>query len=61
MWQVCGAHGEIERRSAVAEMFTYHRTGFTTWDLADHYGPAEDFIVFRHGDSEEVSPETGTR
>jgi aryl-alcohol dehydrogenase-like predicted oxidoreductase len=18
--------------------------GFTTWDLADHYGPAEDFI-----------------
>jgi aryl-alcohol dehydrogenase-like predicted oxidoreductase len=25
-------------------MFSYHAAGFTTWDLADHYGPAEDFI-----------------
>jgi aryl-alcohol dehydrogenase-like predicted oxidoreductase len=25
-------------------MFDYHAAGFTTWDLADHYGPAEDFI-----------------
>jgi aryl-alcohol dehydrogenase-like predicted oxidoreductase len=25
-------------------MFRYHDAGFTTWDLADHYGPAEDFI-----------------
>ena len=25
-------------------MFAYHDAGFTTWDLADHYGPAEDFI-----------------
>lgn len=25
-------------------MFGYHDAGFTTWDLADHYGPAEDFI-----------------
>src|SRR5262249_47208035 len=22
----------------------YHDAGFTTWDLADHYGPAEDLI-----------------
>jgi len=44
MWQVSGAHGRIEPRSAIAEMFTYHSAGFTTWDLADHYGPAEDFI-----------------
>jgi aryl-alcohol dehydrogenase-like predicted oxidoreductase len=29
-------------------MFTYHEAGLTTWDLADHYGPAEDFIgIFR--------------
>jgi aryl-alcohol dehydrogenase-like predicted oxidoreductase len=29
-------------------MFAYQDAGFTTWDLADHYGPAEDFIgVFR--------------
>ena len=25
-------------------MFTYHDAGFTSWDLADHYGPAEDLI-----------------
>jgi aryl-alcohol dehydrogenase-like predicted oxidoreductase len=25
-------------------MFEYMDAGFTTWDLADHYGPAEDFI-----------------
>src|SRR6516162_9788274 len=44
MWQVSGAHGAIEPGPAVAEMFAYHDAGFTTWDLADHYGPAEDFI-----------------
>jgi len=25
-------------------MLAYQDAGFTTWDLADHYGPAEDFI-----------------
>jgi aryl-alcohol dehydrogenase-like predicted oxidoreductase len=25
-------------------MFEYFDAGFTTWDLADHYGPAEDFV-----------------
>jgi aryl-alcohol dehydrogenase-like predicted oxidoreductase len=25
-------------------MLAYHDAGLTTWDLADHYGPAEDFI-----------------
>jgi aryl-alcohol dehydrogenase-like predicted oxidoreductase len=44
MWQVSGAHGSIDPRRAIAEMFAYHDTGFTSWDLADHYGPAEDFI-----------------
>jgi aryl-alcohol dehydrogenase-like predicted oxidoreductase len=44
MWQVSGAHGPIPRREAIADMFAYHDAGFTTWDLADHYGPAEDFI-----------------
>lgn len=44
MWQVSGAHGAIDSAAAIAEMFTYHEAGFTTWDLADHYGPAEDFI-----------------
>ena len=44
MWQVSGAHGRIDPEAAVQEMFTYLDAGFTTWDLADHYGPAEDFI-----------------
>ncbi len=44
MWQVSGAHGPIDRRSAIQTMLAYHDAGFTTWDLADHYGPAEDFI-----------------
>ena len=44
MWQVSGGHGTIEPVRAVEEMFAYHDAGFTTWDLADHYGPAEDFI-----------------
>jgi aryl-alcohol dehydrogenase-like predicted oxidoreductase len=44
LWQVSGAHGAIDPARAVTEMFAYHEAGFTTWDLADHYGPAEDFI-----------------
>jgi aryl-alcohol dehydrogenase-like predicted oxidoreductase len=49
MWQVSGAHGRIDPRRALPEMFAYHDAGLTTWDLADHYGPAEDFIgEFRH-------------
>ena len=44
MWQVSGAHGAIDPGRAVEEMFAYQDEGFTTWDLADHYGPAEDFI-----------------
>jgi aryl-alcohol dehydrogenase-like predicted oxidoreductase len=44
MWQVSGAHGSIEPARAIAEMFAYHDAGLTTWDLADHYGPAEDLI-----------------
>ena len=44
LWQVSGAHGPINRQAAIQDMFAYHDAGFTTWDLADHYGPAEDFI-----------------
>src|SRR5690606_6820982 len=44
MWQVSGAHGRIDPEAAVLQMVDYHEAGFTTWDLADHYGPAEDFI-----------------
>lgn len=44
MWQVSGAHGDIDPRHALTDMVAYHDVGFQTWDLADHYGPAEDFI-----------------
>ena len=44
MWQVSGAHGRINPEAALQDMFAYVEAGFTTWDLADHYGPAEDFI-----------------
>ena len=44
MWQVSGAHGRIDPQAALQNMLHYHDAGFTTWDLADHYGPAEDFI-----------------
>jgi aryl-alcohol dehydrogenase-like predicted oxidoreductase len=44
MWQVSGAHGAIDPGRAIEAMFAYYDAGFTSWDLADHYGPAEDFI-----------------
>ena len=44
MWQVSGAHGPINDEAAVQGMIGYLDYGFTTWDLADHYGPAEDLI-----------------
>jgi aryl-alcohol dehydrogenase-like predicted oxidoreductase len=49
MWQVSGAHGRIDPAAALRNMFDYFDAGLTTWDLADHYGPAEDLIgIFRH-------------
>lgn len=44
MWQVAGGHGYIDHERAVEDMIRYHESGFTTWDLADIYGPAEDLI-----------------
>ena len=44
MWQVAGGHGQIDKESAVSEMFQYHDSGFTTWDMADIYGPAEEYL-----------------
>lgn len=48
MWQVSGAHGFIDKNEAIKSMNSHVENGFTTWDLADHYGPAEDFVkIFR--------------
>ena len=44
MWQVAGVHGKIDPESAISEMMSYHESGFTTWDMADIYGPAEEYI-----------------
>jgi aryl-alcohol dehydrogenase-like predicted oxidoreductase len=44
MWQVAGGHGYIEHELAISDMIRYHEAGFTSWDLADIYGPAEGFI-----------------
>jgi aryl-alcohol dehydrogenase-like predicted oxidoreductase len=44
MWQVSGAHGYINKEKAIEAMDTHVDNGFITWDLADHYGPAEDFV-----------------
>ena len=58
MWQVSGAHGAIEPHAAIRSMFDYVDAGFTTWDLADHYGPAEDFIgEFRRQFAADRGPE----
>src|SRR5262245_26650547 len=61
MWQVSGAHGRIDPQTALQNMFDYHDAGFTTWDLADHYGPAEDFIgEFRRQLADTRGPEALT-
>ncbi len=44
MWQVSGTHGQIDKQMAIKSMIDYHNNGFTTWDLADIYGPAESHI-----------------
>ena len=44
LWQVAGGHGDIDHESAISEMLSYHDSGFTTWDMADIYGPAEVYF-----------------
>jgi aryl-alcohol dehydrogenase-like predicted oxidoreductase len=44
MWQVSGGHGQIDQKTAVEQMLQYHNAGFTTWDMADIYAPAEEFL-----------------
>jgi aryl-alcohol dehydrogenase-like predicted oxidoreductase len=44
MWQVAGGHGHIDHELAISDMMRYHNAGLRSWDLADIYGPAEDFV-----------------
>jgi len=46
MWQVSGAHGKIDPMKAQLEIATYVQKGFTSFDMADIYGPAEE--IFGH-------------
>ncbi|KVI09277.1 Aldo/keto reductase [Cynara cardunculus var. scolymus] len=42
MWQTSGGWGKIDREDAVDAMIRYADAGFSTFDMADIYGPAED-------------------
>ncbi|KAL6537929.1 hypothetical protein OROHE_012216 [Orobanche hederae] len=42
MWQTSGGWGTIDRDDAVEAMLQYADAGLSTFDMADHYGPAED-------------------
>ncbi|CAI0559580.1 unnamed protein product [Linum tenue] len=42
MWQTSGGWGAIDRNGAVEAMLRYADAGLSTFDMADHYGPAED-------------------
>ncbi|KAL5710691.1 hypothetical protein ACHQM5_021225 [Ranunculus cassubicifolius] len=42
LWQTSGGWGRIDRSNAVDAMLRYSDAGFTTYDMADIYGPAED-------------------
>ncbi|CAN0448419.1 unnamed protein product, partial [Laminaria digitata] len=45
MWQLSGAHGFLpEEKPALQAMGRLVDKGYTTFDLADHYGPAEDYV-----------------
>ena len=57
LWQVSGAHGPIDRQAASRTCSPTMMPVFTTWDLADHYGPAEDFI----GEFRDGSPRSAAR
>ena len=41
---MAGGHGQINQESAISEMLQYHEADLTTWDMADIYGPAEEFV-----------------
>jgi len=45
LWQIADMErdgGKVDAVAAAAEMVTYVKAGFTTFDMADHYGSAEE-------------------
>src|SRR5579875_1332989 len=57
MWQTAGGHGQIRPGDAIGQMLEYHEAGLTTWDMADIYGPAEEFF----GEFRKMLKKTGER
>ena len=57
LWQVSGGHGSIDAQAAVQHMHSLRERGLTTFDMADHYGPAEELtgtLVSELGDESRV-------
>lgn len=45
MWQLSGGHGyKPKLHEGIEDMKRVTDAGFITFDLADHYGPAEDYV-----------------
>ncbi|XP_073291865.1 uncharacterized oxidoreductase At1g06690, chloroplastic [Primulina huaijiensis] len=58
MWQTSGGWGRIDRDDAVEAMLSYADADLSTFDMADHYGPAEDLYgIFINRVRRERSPE----
>lgn len=61
LWQVSGGHGTIEPEDAVDHMQRLCASGLTSFDMADHYGPAEELtgaLIERLGDESGVQAST---
>ncbi|KAG6485331.1 hypothetical protein ZIOFF_053868 [Zingiber officinale] len=58
MWQTSGGWGPIDRDDAVEAMLRYADAGLSTFDMSNHYGPAEDLYgMFINGVRRERPPE----
>ncbi|XP_068328152.1 flagellar radial spoke protein 5-like [Pyrus communis] len=58
MWQTSGGWDRIDRDDAVEAMLRYADAGLSTFDMADHYGPAEDLYgIFINRVRQERPPE----
>ncbi|XP_031402797.1 flagellar radial spoke protein 5 isoform X1 [Punica granatum] len=58
LWQTSGGWGRIDRDDAVEAMLRHTDAGLSTFDMADHYGPAEDLYgIFINRVRKERPPE----
>ncbi|WCJ41778.1 NAD(P)-linked oxidoreductase superfamily protein [Euphorbia peplus] len=58
MWQMSGGWGAVQTEKAVESMLRYADAGLTTFDMSDHYGPAEEvYGVFINRVRRERTPE----